>query len=97
METTKGRQVLGECDGKLVGRGWKVGRWQMCDCEGWELWGKDTWQDKSSHAGCTDMGHSYVGSVTGHCYRVESQGTVTGYCHECLPRINATEQHHSGI
>ena len=53
--------------------------------EGWE-----TGHGKSSRAGCTDTGHSYVGSVTGHCYRVLSQAThhrvstqdtTTGYHH----------------
>ena len=62
----------------------------MYDGAGWELWGWETGQEKISHAGCTDTGHSYVGSVTGHCYRVLSQathhrvrtqGTATGYCH----------------
>ena len=90
METTKGWKVQRESEGKRVGGGWKVCRGQMCDCEGWELWGKDTWQDKSSHAGCTDTWHSYVGSVREHCYRVLSQathhrvttqGTATGHCH----------------
>ena len=39
VETTKGCQVLGESDGKRVGRGWRVCRGQMWDCAGWELWG----------------------------------------------------------
>ena len=53
----------------------------MWYCEGWELWGEDTGHDKISHAGCTDTWQCHVGSVTGHCFRVQSQGTVTGYCH----------------
>ena len=42
--------------------------------EGWE-----TGHGKSSRAGCTDTWHCHVGSVTRHCYRVQSQGTVTGH------------------
>ena len=62
----------------------------------------------SDETGCTDTWHCHVGSVTGHCYRVQSQGTVTGhpsqgidtgYCHESLPRLNVTaeyKQRHPG-
>ena len=77
-------------DDKRVGRGWKEGResdvgWSRVGVEGWE-----TWQDKSTHAGCTDTWHCHVGPFTGHCYRVQSQdthhrvstqGTATGYRH----------------
>ena len=38
------------------------------------------------------------GIDTGYCHRISSLGTRHWkHCHESLPRINATAQHHSGI
>ena len=60
----------------------------------------------SDGRGCTDTWHCHVGSVTGHCYRVQSQGTFTGYQsqgtgtgyrHRVPSQFTATAQHHSGI
>ena len=51
----------------------------------------------SDGTGGTDTGHCHMGPFREHCSRVPSQSTVTGYCHESLPRINAAVQHHSGI
>ena len=39
----------------------------------------ERWLPKPKVAGCTDTWHCHVGSVTGHCYRVQSQGIDTGY------------------
>ena len=52
----------------------------------------------SDGAGGTDMRHCHMGSVTGNCYRIPAQGTRHWkHCHESLPRINATAQHHNSI
>ena len=40
--------------------------------------GLGTGQDKISHAGCTDTWHCHVSPFTEHCYRIPSQGTVSG-------------------
>ena len=51
----------------------------------------------SDGTGCTYTWHCHVGSVTGHCYRVQSQGTVTGYCHRVLPLDTATGYRHRAL
>ena len=53
----------------------------------------------SDGTGCTDTWHSYVGSVTGHCYvgncyRVPSQGIDTGYWHGVQSQDTATNLCH---
>lgn len=53
----------------------------------------------SDGTGCTDTWHCQVGTVTGNCYRIPAQGTITGYCHESLPQLNVTiayKQRHPG-
>lgn len=83
MERNVARIGEGECgndkwmesesgeDGKCV---WS----EMWDCAGWQMWGKDTGHNKSSRAGCTDTWHCLVIPFTEHCYRIPSQGTVSG-------------------
>ena len=79
MEATNGWKVRRKSDDKRVERGWKVCRGQMCDCAGWQLLGWETGQDKSSQAGCTDTWYCLVSPFTEHCYRIPSQGSVSGH------------------
>ena len=79
VETTKRRQVRQESDGKRVGRGWKVGRVSNV---GWRRVGAVGLGHMARQDFARGM-HRHVAlsrvPVTGHCYWIPSQGTVSGH------------------
>ena len=53
----------------------------------------------SDGTGGTVTGHQSQGTVIRYRHKAPSQGTITGYCHESLPRLNVTvayKQRHPG-
>ena len=79
METTKGWKVRRESDGKRVGRGWKVSRESDVRLRRVGAVGLGHMARQDFARGMHRHGTQYVGSVTVHCYRIPSQGTVSGH------------------
>ena len=103
VETTKGRQVWRESDGKWVGRGWKVSRESDVRLRRVGAVGLGhTWHDKSSRAGGTDgavvQGHgtSLPGTAwTWHCDIRGHMGIIVKFS-EALPCVKSPVSRTSG-